>query len=441
MPRPARATRLDDLLSLVSPRVGLIRSLDRVPHGIGLPDPPVLYRAVLSHFDFRRASSAERSASGKGETEAEAMAGAIGEAVERYCASHPYPEHTVRSTFAALGDRAIDPASLVLYSEGQYAGEGFPFRRPGEQAVFTWMPAVSLPDRQEVLVPASFVYLNYPCERPEEYLADPTSNGLAAGPDLASAVLGGLLELVERDGFLIHWYNRLPAPRVDLSGLGGLFRSVPAHFHRSGVEVSAFNLTTDLAIPVMMAVATGPAGPGPAAAVGLGCDLDPAEALRRAVMEMCQSYLGEMNRMRREGGNARVRSPQDVREPEDHGTLFAREETLPELSFLLDGDRVQRLEDLPDRSTGRADGDLETCVGIVTRAGHRVAYADVTTPDLLPTGLRVVRVLAGGLQPMHFGTYYERRGGRRLYEVPVALGYAARPRTEPELNPFPHPLA
>jgi ribosomal protein S12 methylthiotransferase accessory factor len=440
MPEPKRTTGLDELLTLVSSRVGVIRNLERLPHGIALPDPPVVYNAVLAHHDFRRARLRERSASGKGETEEEAMAGAIGEAVERYCASHPYPESVIQGTFSALPGEALDPAALILYSEAQYAGEGIPFGPFGEDTILSWVPATSLPGGSTKFVPATFVYMNYACPSPEQYLADPTTNGLAAGPDLTSAILSGLYELIERDGFLIHWCNRLGAPRVDLEGLGGIFRSIPEHFRRFGVEVSAHNVSSDVAVPVMLALSIDGGGRGPAACVGLGCHLSPTRALRKALFELCQSYLGQSNQMRRPGYVPAIQSFADVHEPEDHGALFRSVQSLRELGFLLEGDRLQRVENLPDRSTGSAAGDLETCLGLLAPAGIRAAYVDVTTPDIRPLGLRVVRTIAPGLQPMHFGFGRERRGGRRLYETPQALGYAVRPRTESELNPCPHPL-
>jgi ribosomal protein S12 methylthiotransferase accessory factor len=441
MPVPNPASRLDELLTLVSPRVGVIRSLERLPHGTELPDRPVIYSAVLSRFDFQRASLADRSASGKGETDEEAMLGAIAEAVERYCASHPNPESVIQGPCSALEAEAFDPSFLVLYSEVQYAGADFPFCPFGAATVVSWMPATALPDGAKVFVPATFVYLNYPCRGPERYLADPTSNGLAAGPDLTTAILGGLYELVERDGFLIHWSNRLPAPRIDLTGLEGIFHAIPEHFRRSGVEVCVSNLTTDIPIPVMMALAIDRNGRGPAAVVGLGCHLSPRLAIRKALLELCQGYLGAWSQVQRSGDTPALRSFEDVREPVDHAAWFFQRESLPELHFLLESNRVQRVESLEDLTTGSAAADLETCLGLLARAGCRVAYVDVTTPDIRPFGLRVVRTMAGGLQPMHFGFGRERRGGRRLFEVPHALGYSVQPRTESELNPCPHPLA
>ena len=228
---------------------------------------------------------------------------------------------------------------------------------------------------------------------------------------------------------------------MKLTGLGGLARSVPERFRRFGVEVFAFNLTSDVPIPNIMALAIDRSGRGPAATVGLGCHLSPSEALRKAIMELCQSYLGECARMHRSGSASTIRTFQEVHEPQDHSALFSSLESLQEFRFLLESDRVQSVESLDDRSMGQASLDLETCLSLLARAGSRVAYVDVTTPDIRPLGLRVVRSFAGGLQPMHFGFGRERRGGRRLYDAPHAMGYSQRPRTESELNPCPHPLA
>jgi ribosomal protein S12 methylthiotransferase accessory factor len=101
---------------------------------------------------------------------------------------------------------------------------------------------------------------------------------------------------------------------------------------------------------------------------------------------------------------------------------------------------LQRIEDLANLSHGDVAADLISCVKKLRGAGRRVAYVDLTTPDVAPLGFRVVRAIATGLQPIHFGYKQERLGGRRLYEVPQALGYASETRTASDLNRCPHPL-
>src|SRR5262245_55038060 len=110
---------LGALTDLISPRTGIIRSLSRVSRGTEEPSPPILCQCVLSQFDYRTAKTSERMAAGKGETEREAMLGAIGEALERYCSYQEDRTAVVRAAPADLGSSAILPRDFVLYSDEQ----------------------------------------------------------------------------------------------------------------------------------------------------------------------------------------------------------------------------------------------------------------------------------------------------------------------------------
>jgi ribosomal protein S12 methylthiotransferase accessory factor len=435
-PAPAHGRILD----LVSSRVGVVRDLAHVVRGPAEPEPPIIYQAFLSHFDFKKGKVSDRGAIGKGETAAEAMAGAVGEALERYCASHPDAALMRRASYAALQRAAIAPTEFVLYSDSQYANSRFGWPRWTADRALSGLPGRALPGPDNALVPASFVYMTYAGERPEEFLCPSTSNGLAAGSDLPSAILHGLLELIERDAFLVTWMNRLTPTQVDVSADRGTSGRIVAHYAHFGVDVRVFDISVDLLPYTMMAIAFDSHGAGPAAVVGLGCHLDPAVAVRRALFEVCQVRPAQARRMLDDPPAARLRSYEQVRALEDHASYFAMSEHLPELDFVLKSDRTTPVAALPDKSVSVAR-DLDACVGALGEAGSRVFYAELTTPDVRDFGVAVVRVLATGLQPIHFGHGEERLGGRRLYDVPVKLGFAAAPRTAADLNPCPHPLA
>jgi len=405
------------------------------------PTLPIIYQAVLADFDFRREDESIRSGSGRGETEAEALATAIGEAVERYCSMQPNPNAIIRAPATRVGGEAILPSECVLYSERQYSRTGFPYSRFDEQLEVGWALGRTLPKDEAVFVPAHFAFFHYLGEQPHEYFCPQTSNGFATGHDLDSAVLHGLCELIERDSFLNTWMNRLPVPQVDFSSLAGLPRDIQRHYERHGIRVCVFNITLDIPVYVMMGIALESSGRGPSAVVGLGCSLNPVIALRKALMEVCQVRPGVTIQYQREPPHGRLRSYVDVRTLHDHSAFFAMPERRPELSFLLDTPQVQRLEDLPNLSTGRARADLERCVDNLVSAGSRVAFVDITTPDIAELGIRVVSTFATGLQPMHFGYGEERLGGTRLYNIPRVLGYRTESATENDFNPCPHPLA
>ncbi|HEU4767913.1 MAG TPA: YcaO-like family protein, partial [Pyrinomonadaceae bacterium] len=288
---------------------------------------------------------------------------------------------------------------------------------------------------------AQQIYLNFTAKIEEDYLAAITSNGLAAGPNLDFAILNGLYELVERDGFLITWMNKLPAPEVDFSASNGLASSIREHYAQHDSEIRVFNVSTDIPIYVMMAVALDKTGAGPAALVGLGCHLDPQVALIKSLLEIVQVHPGEVSRYQQEPPAERLRSYENVRTLDDHSAFLTVPERIGECSFFLDSGRVQSIGELPNHSRGDTTADLGTVVDALGRVGCRVLYADLTTPDVADYGFSVVRTIATGLQPIHFGHGEERLGGRRLFEVPLALGHATDVRGESDINPCPHPLA
>jgi ribosomal protein S12 methylthiotransferase accessory factor len=433
--------QLQRLLTLVSPRVGVIRSFSKIVRGIEEPSPPIIYSATLSHHDYRLAPPEERVAAGKGLTDEDAMRAAFGEAIEHYCAAQVNEDTSRMAKWADLGAPGISPPEFVLYSEAQYAQKDFSHHRWQEDDVVTWSPVRELPGDREILAPTSLVFLTSSMARAEDQFTFSTSNGLAAGPTLEFAILNGLYELVERDGFLITWMNKLPAPQVDFSGIGGLAESIKTHYDTYGTELRVFNVSTDLPIYVMMCIALDKKGGGPAAMVGLGCNLDPRVALLKSVLEVCQMHAGEVQRFQNEPPEKRLQRYEDVLTLYDHSAFLMVPERLNEFSFLLDNGRQQSIHDLPNFSQGNVPADLNTCVDSLVKAGCRVAYADLTTSDIVDFGVRVVRTIATGLQPMHFGFGEERLGGHRLFEVPHKLGHAKEIRTEKDLNPCPHPLA
>ena len=434
------ASETTRLTELVSSRVGVIRTLSKVQRGAEEPSPPYIYQATLSHFDYRMVRAQDRIGAGKGATEREAMLGALGEALERYCASHACEQAMRCAPWATVRDCAIAPPEFVLYSDRQYHQKNFAYRRWSPQDAVRWLRVCELPSRHQVFAPATLVYLAWPNPRAEDSFTAPTSSGLAAGPDLDWATLNGLYELIERDAFLITWMARLPATKVQFGSLPALGNSIRKHYASSDIEIQIFRMCTDLPVHVMMAIAIDRTGTGPGALVGLGCHLNPGTALLKSLFEICQVRPGAVRRYREHPPADRLKKYQDVKTLEDHSAYLTVPQRLGEFAFLLENGCNQSISDLPDYSTGNLKSDLGRCVEMLRDADCRVLYADLTTPDLAGYRIRAVRTLASGLQPIHFGYAEERLGGRRLFELPKRLGFAPNVLSEADLNPCPHPL-
>lgn len=433
--------QIERLLELVSPRTGVVRRLERVVRGVDEPTPPVLYAAMISNYDFKRAPEIERGAAGKGLTASAAIGGAIGEAVERYCASHVDATRLHRTSLQEAPAGALLPNELVLYSPHQYARAGFPFLAPVNDMAIDWIRATELLDdrgsTKESWVPAAAVYLHGNNVMPGDALFMSNSSGLAAGPDLDGATCSGLCELIERDAFVVTWMNRLEPERITLDEPGGALDGIVEHYRRFGVDLQLYALASDIGIPVVMALALSDHPAEPAAVVGLGCHLDARQAALRAAFEVCQIRPSQVHHRR----EARRLVADDVKGIEDHSAYFGQHEVLHELDFVRHTSRRVALSALPRLAGASACDDVATCAAGLRRIGCRVFTAEVTTPDLMPYPIRVVRTLASGLQPIHFGHGMARLGGSRLREAAQRLRPGAAPPDEDALNPCPHPLA
>jgi ribosomal protein S12 methylthiotransferase accessory factor len=428
-------------MELVSRKVGIIKAVAAQGRGTDEPFPPYLYTATLAHFDFLKAEKGDRVGAGKGCTEQEAIASAMGEALERYCGFQWDPRRIVRAKWNDLQPAAIPAEDFVLYSDRQYLSKDWPHPRWKRDVDVAWINGVELPSQKPVAVPASLAYLFHATARVEDFFAPTTSSGLACGATRGSAIFAGLCELMERDAFLITWMNRLPAIELELAHTRGLVQAICQHYASFSVQVRCFLLPSDLPAAVVMAVSFDPDPDKPAQVVGLGCHPNPEIALTKALLELCQGRPSEANRFADHPPRGRLTRYENVKTLDDHSAFAALPERRDEFAFLWARDAKARVSDLRNESHGNLGKDLEYCVAELMAKGCRVAYVDLTLPDLAGYDVHVVRAIATGLHPIHFGFGQERLGGKRLFELPQQLGFADRVHTEADLNPCPHPLA
>src|SRR6185437_9882246 len=122
------------------------------------------------------------------------------------------------------------------------------------------------------------------------------SNGCAIGGGLEEAVLGGLLELVERDSFLNGWYGAARLPRIDLETVGS--PTAVAMAERAalqGYDVHAFDNRIDLAVPAVTVVGVRRDGGPGTLSFAAAASLDPRSAVEGALSEVL-SYIPHLAR-------------------------------------------------------------------------------------------------------------------------------------------------
>jgi ribosomal protein S12 methylthiotransferase accessory factor len=168
--------------------------------------------------------------------------------------------------------------------------------------------------------------------------------------------------------------------------------------------------------------------------VGAAVHDDPDRALEKAVAEALFLRPAVEHVVGSSAG------PDTVQTLDDHMTFFSNAARLHELGFLLNAPACGNGAGPPTPARGSLM-QLRTALRALQQQDLDAIVVDVTLPEVLQAGLRVVRVVVPGLIPLTFGHRYAAKGGPRLYTVPVTLGYAGRALAEADLNPAPHPFA
>ncbi|WP_165227730.1 TOMM precursor leader peptide-binding protein [Aquisphaera insulae] len=421
----------------VSPITGHVTMLERV--GLSTQGPQHSYTAGYNPA-FRR--STPRSlregfrnlCSGKGTTDLQARASALGEALERSSSCYRGDEPRIRARFVDLAPRAIHPNECMRFSEEQYRGRDRWNSRGSrfnvvpepfvEDAIIDWTPVSSLTIGEHRYLPTAFCYFNHP--RPTEAASCVAcSNGNAAGSTLEEAILHGFLELVERDAVALWWYNRLRRPEVDLSSFQDPYLETLAAFLRQrGRDLHVLDLTSDLEIPTFAAVSRCVDSRPEEILFGFGSHFSPRAAVLRAVTEFNQFHLMLSNPSVEDPSRRGFVGGPDVEDWLETATIANQPHLAPDPHAprrRLADFRTVRFDDFRD--------DVLYCRSLVEDRGMEFLVLDLTRPDI---GLPVVKVIVPGLR--HF---WARFGPGRLFDVPARLGWLPGPLAESELNPVP----
>jgi thiazole/oxazole-forming peptide maturase SagD family component len=426
--------------ALVSDEGGIVRNLSRVEKLLDEPELPIIVSCELAQ-GYCANAEAPIACAGKGMTESAAAKGAIAEALERYAGLTWIPQQQVRAVRSDLTGRSLDPRELILFSDDQYSR--LPYGRYETDAPIDWVAARSLVAGDTVWVPSLAVRLDYQATDSATCLFRPSSNGMAAGSTIADAILRGLLEVVERDAFMVCWANRWPGRRSRASEVPDpLVRTIAAAYERRGIRVSVYALPTDT-VPVVMAIAWSKRRPG--AIVGLGADLDQQVAARHAVFEMAQLRAGIGLQLQWPETISRVArligEPSSVREPQDHALLYVDPDSAHRgLHHLFDAPE-EVWDSATTMPTITRDAALKVLVALLAANSFEPLYVDMTPLDVSPLGLHIVRAIVPGYQPIDFGAEALRLGGVRLHSSPALMSLLHGMGGSGGLNLAPHPLS
>lgn len=384
------------------------------------------------------------------------------EVIERYAGLRPRGKHTsVQASYHQLlqkGEEALDPTTLGLHSLEQYEqSKHIPSPRQlvpyHHDLECHWVWGYSFQKRAPILVPEHCAYYGIPASPDNPAFVFDVSNGCALGNCLEEAIFHGMLEVVERDAFLLTWYAQLQVPRLDLHSLiDPTVRLLLEHFeYHSGYTIQAFNITLDHTIPCLCLLCVDEQNrPGkPKAFVAAGSHPHPEQALLKALREFAMYLISPrpLDQQGRAEALALLADANLVQRMDHHPLVYYLPEAFERLNFLYHTPHQQTFQGAfqdfyqsPPEGMDLRD-DLEGVVDFYLKRGSEVIVVDQTAPEHRPCGLRCVKVLMPGMLPMTFGHNNRRTTGfERLHQLPFTLGYRSQPLTEADINPHPHPF-
>jgi ribosomal protein S12 methylthiotransferase accessory factor len=371
---------------------------------------------------------------------------AILEGLERSCGITPRGKRTVlHDSYHNLKDYALNPNKVGVHSKEQYARPDFPFEQFNPDRPMNWVWGYSVLQERPILVPELLAYYSLGCGQGFVY---ETSNGCALGGSLEEAIFYGILEVVERDSFLMTWYAELPLPRLDPYSANDQELHLMIERVRAvgGYDLHFYNSTMEHGIPSVWAMAKNRKQKGLNIICAAGAHLDPVRAVKSTVHELAAMMLTLDDKLETNQEEF-VRMLNDstlVQKMDDHGMLYGLPQAQERLQFLLDDNRPFRTFDeefkWKSNHTDLTD-DLQDILQKFRQLNLDVIVVDQSSSETKRNGLYCVKVLIPGMLPMTFGHHLTRITGlERVLRVPMELGYTKQPLTLEQLNPYPHPF-
>jgi ribosomal protein S12 methylthiotransferase accessory factor len=406
------------------------------------------YFRVRSKYDYH-----EMWWSGQSQNVASSERYGVLEGLERYAGQFPRAKRTsVYGSYHELRPDALDPAVVGSYRQEFYASHPEYYEPFDRDTRMRWVWGYSFAEQRPMLVPEQLVY--YLDRHPDKKFVQESSSGCASGTSAEEALLHGMLELIERDAFLLCWYAGARLPEIDTATCADEeIQFILDRVSRLGYRMRLFDMRVDIGVPAVMAVAERLDGGLGRLCFAAGASMDPIEAVRSAISETASYIPGMDERVeaRLPELKAMVHDYGQVHELVQHALLYGLPEMASVADFLLDAEPARSMQSLYadwlEQRPGTLDlaDDVRFLLDRIAAVGSDVVVVDQTCPEQHGAGVHTLAVTAPGLIPIDFGWARQRALDHprlqayldgRLAEI-SAREHGFGPTG---LNPRPHPF-
>jgi len=360
----------------------------------------------------------------------------IGEIIERHCCNTYRYKDFLFGTKTDITN-SLDPVQFLLYTSDLInKNSNFNIKKNDK---FNWLKGKSLLNNKDVYIPSQLIYTNYDHQRKEKIIQYQTSNGAGAGFSIEDAVYRGIMELIERDAFMIFYLNKICPKKVETKFITNTkIQYALQKIKDYNLNLSILNITTDLNIPTYLAIIIDPTFIGMPISFGAKSDFSSESAILGAIEEVIQvrSWMRSIYENYKE--KHKVINKDQIVSIIQRGIFWFDKKLIKSLDFFLNTSKIERFK--PITLSNNKKFLFSTLKKRLLKNKIEIFYVDVTTKEFTKSDYRVVKVISPQLMPIYFNEKYPLNNCKRIYELPVKLGYLIKPNAEKQLNKIPHPF-
>lgn len=417
--------------------------LAKITKNDSYPDEPFLH----SYGVFSKAQPYVSSSGADLLDDTNALEKGLGEFVERHAWRNfqESKQKEIRVSVKKIGTKGLNLNTLAGFTNKQkkkHAG-----LQVTDDTELLWTKGVSLTSNKATYIPVQLVSSAYTrkitfnpeCQTKntifEPMLRWPVSTGLAAGSTIHMALRNAILEVIERDAFMISFLNKLSPPKINLNDLKSQsekITNVLYEFEKYDLHVTLLSLPTDFSVTVILAIISDFSGNGPAMTVGASASFKPKKAILSALSEAHSVRRSIKKTFQEKNDYSKI-----DREGRVH--FWAQEKHRNKLDFLFSGPSLDmslsaQKENVDINSTS---SELEMLINECKEKNYQIIYKRLSSKKLHKIGYNVVSVVIPELQPLHLEERIPYHGGERLSSVPAKLGYSPAKTLNKDPHPFP----
>lgn len=358
------------------------------------------------HFRGEGPSPFNYHIGGVGQLADEVYIRCLAETVERYSQLVAEASGRFAIRFASFEELVAEsgctilPADrMVYFTDAQFAKPGFPFGRFQSSAPMGWLKVDSLVDKRRLWVPAQLLLVGYEIRRAsgEPWLWSAVTTGTATHSSAGRAFHSALLELIQIDCAVGHWYSDSPTWRVGMDDrTGAMDRLLKRKFRKARRQPEFYRLPIHGFSCHAVACLVFSDGAEPFVGIGLGCSRDLEEAMYRALLEAVAVLQLAKIVLLVDEATSSEKDGSGFWDFNRNIVHYAKAQNAGVIVRKFAGAETVDASDLPTFPALSIDAANRVLVSEFRALGMELVGMDISAPETLALGLRTCRVWSPG---------------------------------------------